>query len=38
MTLEDETGVANIVVWPQIFQQFRREVLGSRLLAVTGHV
>jgi error-prone DNA polymerase len=38
MTLEDETGVANIVVWPRIFQQFRREVLGSQLLAVTGLV
>ena len=38
MTLEDETGIANIVVWPRMFQQFRREVLGSRLLAVTGHV
>ncbi len=38
MTLEDETGVANIVVWPAMFQQFRREVLGSQLLAVTGLV
>jgi error-prone DNA polymerase len=38
MTLEDETGVANIVVWPAMFQQFRREVLGSQLLCVTGLV
>jgi DNA polymerase III alpha subunit len=38
MTLEDETGVANIVVWPKMFQRFRREVLGSQLLAVTGPV
>jgi error-prone DNA polymerase len=28
VTLEDETGVANIVVWPRAFQQFRRELLS----------
>jgi error-prone DNA polymerase len=38
VTLEDETGVANIVVWPQVFQQFRRALLGSQLLGVTGLV
>jgi error-prone DNA polymerase len=38
MTLEDETGIANIVVWPTIFRRFRREVLGSQLLAVSGPV
>ncbi len=38
VTLEDETGVANIVVWPRIFQQFRRELLGSQLMGVTGLV
>ena len=38
VTLEDETGVANIVVWPQVFQQFRRTLLGSQLLGVTGLV
>ena len=36
MTLEDETGVANIVVWPKVFERFRRIVLGSRLIAVDG--
>jgi error-prone DNA polymerase len=36
MTLEDETGVTNIVVWPKVFEQFRRVVLGARLLAVDG--
>jgi len=35
-TLEDETGVANIIVWPPIFERYRRIVLGSRLLAVEG--
>ena len=38
LTLEDETGVANVVVWPKIFETFRREVLGARLLAVEGRV
>ena len=37
-TLEDETGVANIVVWPRVFERYRREALGARLLAVRGKV
>ena len=35
-TLEDETGVANIIIWPKTFDKFRRVVLGSRLLGVSG--
>jgi error-prone DNA polymerase len=35
-TLEDETGVSNIIVWPKIFEKFRRTILGSRLLGVKG--
>jgi error-prone DNA polymerase len=35
-TLEDETGVANVIVWPPIFEKFRRTLLASRLLAVHG--
>ena len=38
MTLEDETGIANIVVWPKLFEQYRREVLGGRLVAIDGPV
>jgi error-prone DNA polymerase len=38
MTLEDETGIANIVVWPKVFERFRAEVLGGRLVAVDGPV
>ena len=38
MTLEDETGVANIVVWPKMFERFRKQVLRSRLLGVSGRV
>lgn len=29
MTLEDETGIANIVVWPKVMEKFRKEVMGS---------
>ena len=38
MTLEDETGVANIIVWPKIFEAFRSTVLGARLVAVEGRL
>ncbi len=38
MTLEDETHIANIVVWPRVFESFRAEVLGARLCAVDGRV
>jgi error-prone DNA polymerase len=38
MTIEDETAIANIIVWPQIFERFRRVVMGARLVAVTGKV
>ena len=37
-TLEDETGVANIVIWPKIFENYRRVVLSSRLMGVQGKV
>ncbi|MGB0629251.1 MAG: error-prone DNA polymerase [Alphaproteobacteria bacterium] len=36
ITLEDETGVANLVVWPKTFEKFRRVVMGARLIRVTG--
>jgi error-prone DNA polymerase len=38
MTLEDETGIANIVVWPKVMEGFRQEVMGARLILVEGHV
>ncbi|MBS0385790.1 MAG: error-prone DNA polymerase [Proteobacteria bacterium] len=38
MTLEDETGIANIVVWPKLFERYRAQVLGGRLVAVDGPV
>ncbi|MEJ0096697.1 MAG: OB-fold nucleic acid binding domain-containing protein [Bauldia sp.] len=30
MTLEDETDIANIIVWPKVFERFRPVVLGAR--------
>ncbi len=36
MTLEDETAIANTIVWPKIFEAFRPIVLGARLISVTG--
>jgi error-prone DNA polymerase len=36
MTLEDETGTINIIVWQSILEKYRREALGSSLLAVYG--
>ncbi|WP_166415526.1 error-prone DNA polymerase [Cochlodiniinecator piscidefendens] len=38
LTLEDETGVSNIVVWPKVYKQFRRIVMGGRLLRVNGYL
>ncbi|MCC5991754.1 MAG: error-prone DNA polymerase [Rhodobacteraceae bacterium] len=38
LTLEDETGVSNIVVWPRLYERFRRAVIGGRLLRVRGRV
>jgi error-prone DNA polymerase len=36
MTLEDETGIANTIIWPRVFEQYRPVVLGARLISVTG--
>ena len=38
MTLEDETDIANVIVWPKVFERFRPIVLGARLVAVSGKV
>ncbi|WP_207458986.1 error-prone DNA polymerase [Azospirillum sp. SYSU D00513] len=38
VTVEDETGIANLVVMPDVFERHRRDLLGSRLLAATGRV
>ncbi len=38
VTLEDEFGIANLVVWPKVFETYRRVVMGARLLGVAGKV
>ncbi|MBY6129036.1 error-prone DNA polymerase [Qipengyuania aquimaris] len=38
ITLEDETGVINLVVWPDLKEKQRRVVMGSRLMEVRGRV
>ncbi len=38
LTLEDETGIVNVVVWRKIYEQFRRAVISGRLLKVTGRM
>ena len=38
ITIEDETGVANLVVWPGLFERRRRLVLSATMLAARGRV
>jgi single-strand DNA-binding protein len=36
VTLEDETGVVNVIVWRKMYERFRRAVISGRMLRVTG--
>jgi error-prone DNA polymerase len=38
VTIEDETGITNIVIWARLFETFRRQVMASRLMLVEGEV
>ncbi len=38
ITLEDETGITNLVLWARLFERFRREVMGARLILAEGRV
>ncbi|MCF1709252.1 error-prone DNA polymerase [Tabrizicola sp. J26] len=38
ITLEDETGVANLVVWPKVMAAFRKTIMTARLMDVTGRI
>jgi error-prone DNA polymerase len=38
MTIEDETAVANIIVWPKTFERFRPIIMGARYLAISGEL
>ncbi len=36
VTIEDETGIANLIVWPAVLERFRRAALGATLLRCIG--
>ena len=38
MTLEDETGIVNVVIWARRFERFRRQIMSAKLALVHGHV
>jgi len=38
MTIEDETGIANLVIWPSLLERFRKVVMGARLVCIDGIV
>ena len=38
MTLEDETGIVNAIIWPGVMERFRKTVLGSRLILIEGRI
>jgi DNA polymerase III alpha subunit len=38
VTLEDETGVCNVIVWRKVYERFRRAVISGRMLRVTGRL
>ena len=38
VTLEDDTGITNVVLWARLFEAYRREVMGARLMLVEGEV
>ncbi len=38
ITLEDETGVANLVIWPKVMRRYRRVIMRARLIAVHGPI
>ncbi|MBB4301325.1 error-prone DNA polymerase [Rhodobium orientis] len=38
MTLEDETGIANALIWARRFERFRREIMSARLAVVEGRI
>jgi error-prone DNA polymerase len=38
MTIEDETGIANVVVWPKLTERYRKVVMGARLILIEGRI
>ena len=38
VTIEDETGLANLVIWPKLYETFRRTILPALMLGIEGRV
>ncbi|ABA06110.1 nucleic acid binding, OB-fold, tRNA/helicase-type [Nitrobacter winogradskyi Nb-255] len=38
ITIEDETGIANVVVWPKVFEQNRRTILSAGMIGIRGRI
>ncbi len=38
ITIEDETGIANLVIWPKLYERQRRVILSARMMAVHGRI
>jgi error-prone DNA polymerase len=38
ITIEDETGIANLVIWPKLYEKQRRIILSARMMAVNGRI
>jgi len=38
VTLEDETGISNVIIWRHVYERFRRAVIAGRCLRVTGRL
>jgi error-prone DNA polymerase len=38
MTVEDETGIANVVIWPKLFERSRPTALGASMIAINGRI
>ena len=38
ITLEDETGVCNVIVWRKLYETYRRAIISGRMLRVTGRI
>jgi error-prone DNA polymerase len=38
ITIEDETGIANLVIWPKLYERQRRVILSARMMAIHGRI
>jgi hypothetical protein len=38
ITLEDETGIVNLVVWPKVFEKYRRTILSAGMIGAYGRI